>query len=284
MNIEQSLQHIGFSEKEARLYLMLLKRGIVQASTISRSIDMPKTSTRDMLDDLAKRGFILRHKKKNAFYYSADVTRLHSAISKEKASILEREKVVEDLLPVLSKMEGIGSKRPKIEYLEGNEAIEEAFEDFLRVKPKEVLGYGTIEWNKRSVPDFFPKFYSRRVAARIGWRGVLVALKETLEESWGHEDKNLWKITYGAPQHYSSIEVNVYGNNVAIVSQKEKFLVRIRGREVANAFRHILNLAEQGSRGYNAALRAEIKEKGLKRYLLEHENEMKKAVADEEME
>ncbi|MDO8582314.1 MAG: helix-turn-helix domain-containing protein [bacterium] len=279
--IIQSLQEIGLNEKEARIFLVLIKKGISNASQIALLAELPKSSTLDQLNDLARRGFIMRHKKKNSFLFSADLSRLHEAISKQKATIVEREKIVTDLLPALEKLEGFGSKRPQIEYLEGDSAIEEAFEDFLRVKIKEVLGYGSIEWNKKSVPNFFPKFYGRRVAARIGWRGVLVALKETLEDTWGKEEKNLWKLTYSSPQYYSSIEVNVYGNNVAIVSQKEKFLVRIRSREVAQAFRHILNLAEQGSRGYDAAIREEIKQKGLKQYLKEHKEEIEKALREE---
>ena len=153
---------------------------------------------------------------------------------------------------------------------------------FLRVKTKEVLGYGTIEWNKKSVPHFFPKFYGRRVAARILWRGILVAMKESLEDSWGQEQKNLWKAVYAPSEYYSSTEVNVYGNNVAIVSLKEKFLVRIRSREVAQAFRHILNLAEKGSRDYDAAIREEIKQKGLKQYLKDHKEEIEKALKNDE--
>lgn len=280
--ILQSLQELGLDEKEAQIFLALLKRGLSNASQIALLAELPKSSTLDQLNELARRGYIMRHKKKNSFLFSADLSRLHDAISKQKATIVEREKIVTDLLPALEKLEGFGSRRPKIEYLEGSEALEEAFEDFLRVKIKEVLGYGTVEWNKRALPNFFPKFYARRVAARITWRGILVALKETLEEGWGNEQKNLWKTTYVPPHYYSSIEVNVYGNNVAIVSAKEKFLVRIRSREVAQAFRHILNLAEQGSRGYDAAIRAEIKQKGLKQYLKDHKEEIEKALRDDE--
>jgi len=280
--LQQALEQIGFSQKESEVYLTIIRRGITNAASVATALGFPKTSTREILDDLARRGLIARHKKKNTHYYSADVTRLHDAITKQKSLAEEREKIIQDVLPELQKIEGIGSKRPQIEYLEGEKALEEAFEDFLRVKPKEVLGYATFEWNLRGeLAKFFAQFYKRRTKARIPWRGLIPALAKSLQESQKRDAEELRETVYVPPEYYSSIEVNVYGNNVSIVSFKEKFLVRVRSREVAQAFRHILNLAVKGSKEYNETIREEIKRKGLKQYLKEHKAEIERVLQEE---
>ncbi len=279
--ILQSLQELGLNEKEAQIFLALLKRGLSNASQIAHLLDLPKSSILDQLNELARRGFILRHKKKNAFLFSADLSRLHDAVSKQKETITEREKIVAELLPSLEKLEGFGSKRPQIEYLEGDEALEEAFQDFLRVKPKEILGYGNSEWNL-STKNVFPRFYDRRAKAKIPWRGLIPATKLSLEDTWQSDQKHLRKSIYFPPEFFASPEVNVYGNTVSIVSFKEKFLVRIRSKEIAKAFRNILELSIRGVHDDNARIREEIKKTGLKQYVQEHKTEIEKALKEDE--
>lgn len=61
--IQETLQHLGFSEKEARIYIGLLEIGTSPASTIARYIKENRVTTYSILKILVKKHIIIESKK-----------------------------------------------------------------------------------------------------------------------------------------------------------------------------------------------------------------------------
>lgn len=61
--IHETLQHLGFSEKEARIYIGLLEIGTSPASTIARYIKEKSSNYLFILKVLVKKHIIIESKK-----------------------------------------------------------------------------------------------------------------------------------------------------------------------------------------------------------------------------
>ena len=71
MNLEKILQNQGLSEKEARVYLILLELHEALPSTISRKSGIKRPTTYVILDQLMKQGLVSHVKRGPNLYYQA---------------------------------------------------------------------------------------------------------------------------------------------------------------------------------------------------------------------
>jgi sugar-specific transcriptional regulator TrmB len=106
--LQNTLQHLGYSEKEARIYLALLELGTSPASTIARFIGENRVTTYSVLKVLVKRGLILESKK--------NTIQVYTALSPDILIEQERSKyeTLESSLPELLSLMNQHSTRPKV--------------------------------------------------------------------------------------------------------------------------------------------------------------------------
>ena len=59
-NLNEVIEKIGLSKKEAKVYLALLRIGQSSASLIAKNSGLKRPTTYLILEDLRKRGFVLK--------------------------------------------------------------------------------------------------------------------------------------------------------------------------------------------------------------------------------
>ncbi|MDD3861898.1 MAG: helix-turn-helix domain-containing protein [Candidatus Gracilibacteria bacterium] len=128
------LQKLGLSEKETDVYLSLHKIGPSAASTIARLTKIKRTSVYDVLNSLLEKTLILSFKNGVTTYYAIDD--VNKIFYQEKEKISVAEKLVKKLKESSGKFEGL-----QINYYKGMEGYREMYEDILRMRPKELLGW-----------------------------------------------------------------------------------------------------------------------------------------------
>lgn len=128
------LQKLGLSEKETDVYLALHKIGPSAASTIARLTKIKRTSVYDVLNSLLEKTLILSFKNGVTTYYAIDD--VNKIFYQEKEKISVAEKLVKKLKESSGKFEGL-----QINYYKGMEGYREMYEDILRMRPKELLGW-----------------------------------------------------------------------------------------------------------------------------------------------
>lgn len=136
MQITDVLQNLGLSDKEARVYVALLKLGRSSAYGIAEESGLKKPTAYVILDELTKKGLALKvpRAKKQLFI----------ARSPEEyfASLEERVQSAKKILPELMAFSEGKCPKPKTLFFEGFAKIKQIYEWHVRkMKNKEIVGF-----------------------------------------------------------------------------------------------------------------------------------------------
>lgn len=122
MEFQELIQRLGFSEKEAAVYLALLRRGTTSAYSVAVVSGLKRPTAYVILDELVRRGaavLVPRTKK-----------RLYRAIPPENLVEKARERLeqVERALPEIKALEKVGTEKPQVLFFDGAEGAKEALQ------------------------------------------------------------------------------------------------------------------------------------------------------------
>ncbi|MDD5148724.1 MAG: helix-turn-helix domain-containing protein [Candidatus ainarchaeum sp.] len=155
-----ALKRIGLKEKEAEVYLALLKQGPSLANQIARKTRIVRSSVYDYLDILIGRGFVS--------YSIISGKKFFQAVSPEKIfdNFIEEKKNQESALNLLVaemlKLKNKEEKKVTVEVFEGKEGLKSAMSLAIKEKPKEVLVYGTAGASHKILPFFMEHWHKQR--------------------------------------------------------------------------------------------------------------------------
>ena len=137
--IQNTLQHLGYSEKEARIYLALLELGTSPASTIARFLSENRITIYSVLKVLVKKGLILESKK--------NTIQVYTALAPEILIEQERSKYeqLKNSLPELLSLMNTHTTKPRVtfyEWLDGlKNLLRELIRDFQANPSMELYGF-----------------------------------------------------------------------------------------------------------------------------------------------
>jgi sugar-specific transcriptional regulator TrmB len=230
MELIDSLNKFGLSEKEAKVYLACLELGNSLASEISLKSNLPRTLIYDLLERLIDLGLISYTIRENKKYFMA-------SSPKELIRIIrEKEEAVRKTLPQLEAIEKAkGLKRPKVEIYEGKEGMKTVMDDILRANIKELLSYGSSRSSFEIIPAFMEDWHKRRIKKKITMKVMYNNTPEAREKV----KTRIESLKYGK-YRFMPIEVNfptatiIYGNKVVQQSwTKDPFAVVIESEALA---------------------------------------------------
>lgn len=246
MKLIDQLRKIGFSEKEAQVYLQLIHLGAQSASVLSRHTGINRTTLYDVLESLKERGIVQSVKKKGTTLFTA----LHP---EELLRFLEREKTeavrklekqqeaVEAILPELISLEHADTDKPKITFFEGEKGMREAYEDTLNAEG-EILAYANVADMHAGLPHFFPEYYKRRaVDHQIHIKAIMPGNEASLDRAAKDAEENRESVILPMDFEFSP-EVNIYNDKVLITSWREKLAILIESKEIADFHRQMYRL------------------------------------------
>jgi sugar-specific transcriptional regulator TrmB len=107
----------GLNEREALVYISLLKLSDSTAFLIAKDVDLPRTTVYETLEDLKRKGLLSVWKKNNVNYYSPESPNILLKQHKEKEELLNS--VVPELFSYI-KMNG---KVPSAKFYTGKEGV-----------------------------------------------------------------------------------------------------------------------------------------------------------------
>ncbi|EKD75925.1 MAG: hypothetical protein ACD_43C00275G0002 [uncultured bacterium] len=265
--IENTLKEIGFSSKEIKVYLALLKAGTHKASFLAEQTEMPKTSIFDILNSLVKKCLVSKIRKRHAYYFTAyQPEKILEMLEKEALAIQGKKEKINKILPWLKNLQDITSPKPLIDYLEGTRGLTEAFEDTLKIPNKNIVVYGSVGAQAGTLPGVFPEYFDKRVKKKISTTCLIPACPPSLAECSLNDKKHLRK-TYFIPKEMElPLEINIYEHNSAFMSFEEKFAVIIRSKVIADCLRTIFKLAFEGAEKYDREIRNNIDLKEMQKF------------------
>lgn len=245
--IIETLRKIGFSEKEAKVYMQLIRLGAQPVSVISEKAEINRTTTYDIIATLTKRGLISSIKKNSITYFKAlDPKNLLNYLESEKVEqskkIEKQQKEIATILPALISLENPESTKPKVTFYEGEKGLRQAYEDTL-TSSETILAYANVEDMHKGLPNFFPDYYQRRgTEKKIHIKAIFPDNKISIERHKKDKAENRESLLVPSKEYDFSPEVNVYDDKVLYASWREKMAIIIKSKEIADFHRTMYKL------------------------------------------
>lgn len=246
VSIDEVLQKIGLSKKEATIYLATLRLGSQTASTIARYSGINRATVYDIFENLINKGLASKLDRGVATYFQvADPKNLIQYLERDKNEYIrkiEKEKqVLTEILPAIQSIEGAATTKPKVQFFEGEKGIREAYEDSLNAT-ESIRAYANVEEMHQTLPNFFPEYYARRKDAGVSIRAICPDNQLSVERQ-KHDAEELREIKLIPRKNYSfSPELNIYNDKVLIASWREKMAIMIESQEIADLQKKMFDL------------------------------------------
>lgn len=231
MNIENTLQAIGFSRKKAKIYLAILELGEASVIDIAKKAGLKRTTVYNILPELIADGLVKKSiKNKKRFFFIEDPSLI-------KTSLEEKMGVIEKSLPELKAMQNIIPSKPKITFYEGLGGAKDLYRDTLNSLPAggTLLSYTGLTNYYEVIPKDCSEWYIKeRVKRKI--RVKVIALKSKIADEWQkNAAKELREIKIVSnPDFKFDGDTEIYGNKIALISYKENFMgVIIESKEIS---------------------------------------------------
>ncbi len=246
--IIETLQKIGLSNKEAKVYMQLIRLGAQPVSVISEKAEINRTTTYDIIDGLTKKGLVSSIDKGGTTYYKAlDPKELYNYLEREKVEhvkeIEKQQQAIETILPALISLENPESTKPKVTFYEGEKGLRQAYEDTL-TSSETILAYANVEDMHKGLPNFFPEYYKRRgVENKIHIKCIAPDNKISIERHRHDKKENREMLLIPTSEYDFSPEVNIYDDKVLYASWREKMAIIIKSKEIADFHKKMYRLA-----------------------------------------
>jgi sugar-specific transcriptional regulator TrmB len=203
MNLKNALKNIGLNDKEARIYLALLEKGVSTAYSVANKADVKRPTAYAILDDLSKRAVVHKVPDSNKKLYRVA----------PPETLLERKEdelnTFKEALPKLKAKENTGAEKTTVEYFEGVEGVKQV----LNYKLDELEGGEIVAFHAKTSKEIMDRFdnykdYNETLRdENITLRGVAPE-HESLEE-FRKQDKEYGRV-------FREINTEKYSSDVAI--------------------------------------------------------------------
>lgn len=124
MSLENDLEKIGLSGKEARVYLAALESGESTVQKISLKANVNRTTTYIILESLMKKGLCSTfYKDKRTFFIAESPEGLDRIFKIQKNEIVSKQNALDKIIPQLKAIYNRQEDKPIVRFFEGREGI-----------------------------------------------------------------------------------------------------------------------------------------------------------------
>lgn len=223
-DVEKTLEQIGLSAKEAKIYLTLLELGPTAIRKIAERAGINRGTTYELLKKLQKIGLVsFFHQGKNQHFVSEDPKNLARLLLKRKGDVNVAEKKLPGIISSLSSLSRQADSKPVIKFYEGFSGVKTILENVLeavkRLPKKEYSAYSSTAIRPFLYhSEAFPNFTEERIKAKIFVRTIAIGKGGSVH---GHDDRRWLTKKEGAP-----IYTLIFGKNVAMISVGDRDIPR----------------------------------------------------------
>jgi len=234
--ILSTLKQIGIEEKQAKIYLACLELGATSVKEMAKKAGVKRTTIYDIIDEMVDSGLIkttTKGKKKKFIASEPDELR---------AILRKREAIFEQIMPQLGLINNSGSIKPKVWFYEGVEGLKKVYDDTLEHGDLIMYQWASNDIFDAIETDWLFDYVRRRVKSKI--QALCIATNSPEIRDFQMKDKKqLRKIRIVPKEQFPfKIELDIYGDRVAMISGREKFGVIIESKSIASTLKMIFKL------------------------------------------
>lgn len=240
--LEQQLQRIGLSEKEAKVYLASLELGPSPVQKIAAKAHVNRATTYVILEGLMKKGVItIFDQGKKRYFVAEGPNSLKNIISQQQKELDEKEQLLETLHSQLQSVYNVLPNKPVVKFYEGKEGLKTIIEERLHDAPKEVDIFSPIQDVQNVFSDVEnEEFRKKRIEQNVFHR-VVFSIDDTQKEL-KFPLSEVKKVSHQElPFH---CDISIFNDKVAIsILKGHSSGIVIENKAVADTFRSIFELA-----------------------------------------
>jgi len=251
--VQQTLEQIGFTKNEAKIYIVLVGLGPQPANIIAKAVGLNRTTTYPILKNLNKKGLVSSFIKGSVKYFSVnDVMNLLAYVERKRRFVDIQRGFVNDIIPKIEALRSPFVDQPKIQYYEGVSGIENIINRSLGAKGPVYSIHSPQKWLRSNMRDFIKDFLGKQSV--IGKVPTKILAKDTAESRCFFEDCGVPEVRFvhGDTKLFDNI-VYIYDNEVAILSPEKgfEFALLIESEEFSVTQKSLFELAWDGVIVYN---------------------------------
>lgn len=236
MELKDQLQQLGLSDKEAKIFLACLEMGMATAYQIAGKAKIKRTTAYAVLDQLMEKklvSYILKKDKK--LFTAINPRKIIEIWQGREAEINKQQNLILDMVPYLESIYNKSTRKPKIRFFEGQEGLQNVYDDIVKDKVKVVYFMGTVEYSEELLgKEFLKDWVKRRVKAGIKGVGIRNKSKEIPDKIYTDKEDFLRDYRFAPSWVNLPMGVNIFGDKVAIISsKKESFGFVVESQEFA---------------------------------------------------
>lgn len=243
IEIQKILEKLGFSEKEAQVYLVLLELNEALPSAIARKANLKRPTTYLILEQLQKKGLVSSVKKESTLFYRA--TNPEVFIENEERRLKNNQCALEVLaqsLPELVALHGKYGTTPQMSVYHGKDGLIQIMEDTLTTNGNILCWSNTDLAVNTLLKDYHPSYVKKKMKRKI-WSKCLF-LEDKMGIGFKKRSKNELREVHFLPESEYPFrnEINIYDDKVSIISHEDQVGVIIQNKNIANTQRAIFEL------------------------------------------
>lgn len=224
MNINE-LERLGLKEREAKIYIELLKNKESIANHIAKKTNILRSSIYDYIDRLLDKGFISYTIKSGKKYFKAANPEKLFEIFEEK--IKKEEQALKEIIPRLNKIKNHRIKNVNTEVYEGKNGLKTVMAAILRERPNTILIYGSSGVSYKLIPFFMEHWHRERCKLKIPIKIIYSSISKARKRIKNGPTLKLAKIRFLKQKDTSLTGTIIYNNKVLITIWDENVPIAI---------------------------------------------------------
>ncbi|MBI5003048.1 hypothetical protein HZC31_06705 [Candidatus Woesearchaeota archaeon] len=209
---QEILQEMGFTQAEAKIYLLLLRQGAVKVGFIIKKTGLQSSTTHNTLHSLIEKGLV-------TFIFQGKI-KIYQAVSPKQLleQYREKEKKLEDILPHLESLQRFAEEKKGAEVYEGTKGIISMLSALIEdTKPGDVYYFFAMDVSgmNREIQTFFIRYDAKRKAKKLVIKGL--ARKELRSLFQNRKNLKMKYLDFPIPSN-----VSICNNKMAFITWGEK--------------------------------------------------------------
>lgn len=204
------LEHLGLSENEATLYLVMLLHPKSTVQELQQKSPFPRTMLYYVLKQLIEKNLVtvVKHRSKKSIYIVEDPKRLHHVLEQREKDFVSQKQDIRALIPELQRTYRLSSQRPGTTLFEGLDQYKTALADVFTTSADIMYMYVPKSGREKPGLEIRKQFHEKRVKKDIVLHLLVgdVNTGKTLRKLYKHD--RLFHIRL-VPEHVDLEDVDI---------------------------------------------------------------------------
>ena len=243
-----SIEDLGLSQKEARVYLANLMLGPATVQKIADQSGIKRVTTYVILESLNNLGLVSQSTKgKKTYFVAEEPSQLRRLLQKKEQAIKEQQKNFDAILPELNDLKTLPTESPNVRFYDTAEGIRTIMDSFLEAHKDEGTLYGIS--NIDQVNAFFPEIERnssnpQRLKSGIHSKFIYTSKEGAVLKATDAE-RNRDSRFVPADAYPLTGDVTIVGDNIVMLSLvgNKPIGITIKSSELSKSLKAIFDLA-----------------------------------------